>query len=70
MAVIRHRYCMFCEVRTSHINDTCVNCARAATDKLRLEEQQHWDGLSLEEKVEWLRDNRYTPAIKTRDLIY
>ncbi len=54
------RPCMRCGEDTVHINDRCLVCS----DRQRKEEDERWAAMSVNEKLDWIRDTLRQIAFK------
>jgi len=71
MALFNYQYCLICDKQTGHINNNCSDCASRAALELKQKADKHWNSLSVEGKLDFLRSrldniddfNRNNPKI-------
>lgn len=55
MAYFNYEYCWSCKAQTGHINGKCGNCASREALELNQKADKHWNSLSVDGKLDFLR---------------
>ena len=55
MALIENKPCPHHGLKSQHCNGVCMTCSKEKRDAEKLKSDAHWESLSIEQKLNYLR---------------